>query len=58
VEDLDLKLGRVITKQEHQYLSTYNRFVEEKTRQLNQLVDRLTEKSNNRTAKDIRIGEL
>ena len=58
VEDLDVKLGRVITKQEYSYLDSYKRFVEEKTRELNQLVDKLNEKSSNRTLKDIRIGEL
>lgn len=53
-----MKLGRVITKQEYSYLDSYKRFVEEKTRELNQLVDKLNEKSSHRTLKDIRIGEL
>lgn len=52
MEDLDEKLSRTITKQEHQYLLTYCRFVTEKTKQLNELVEKLNEKAANRTAKD------
>ena len=47
-----------MTKQEQKYLGKFLTFVTEKTKELNELVAQLHEKSSNRTLKDMKIGEL
>jgi hypothetical protein len=58
IEDLDLKLNRVITKQEYDYLQGYQLFVNKKTKDLRAIIDKLNEKNANSTLKDEKIVEL
>jgi hypothetical protein len=58
VASVDGTLASINAKHEEKYHKKYAEFVEEKTKKLNELVDKLNEKSSNRTLKDIKIGEL
>ena len=58
IDDLDQKLARAVSKQEHEYLEVYSRFVQDKTKQLNDLEQMLMDKAANTSIKDQQIGEL
>ncbi len=58
VKDLDLKLNRVLAKQEYDYLKGYNIYVKKKEKELRQLIQEMQDKNNNSTFKDDRIREL
>ncbi|CDW88143.1 UNKNOWN [Stylonychia lemnae] len=58
IDDLDLKLNRVVNKQEYDYLQGYQLFVQKKTNELRAIIDKLNEKNSNTSIKDERIVEL
>ena len=58
IQDLDVKLNRVVNKQEFDYLSGYQLFVQKKTNELRQIIDQLNEKNANTSIKDEKIVEL
>jgi hypothetical protein len=45
LEDLDKKLGRVLAKQEYDYVRCYTLFVKRKERELRELIAQLSEKA-------------
>ena len=55
IEDLDIKLNRVITKQEYDYLSGYSMFVSKKSSQLKAIIDKINEKNSGTSLKDDKI---
>lgn len=58
IEDLDIKLNRVITKQEYDYLSGYSMFVSKKSSQLKAIIDKINEKNSGTSLKDDKIQQL
>ncbi len=58
VNSVDDTLAIIIKKHENKYQKQYADFVEQKTKRLNEIVEKLNEKASNRTLKDIKIGEL
>jgi chromosome segregation ATPase len=58
ITDLDLKLNRVLAKQEYEYLKGYNIYVKKKEKELRQLIDTLNKKNSTSNTKDQKINEL
>lgn len=58
ITNLDVKLNRVIQKQEYEYLQSYNLFVNKKERELRTIIEKLNEKAHNSSHKDEKIVEL
>jgi len=58
IRDLDLKLNRVLAKQEYDYLKGYNIYVKRKERELRELIQKLSERNNNATYKDDKLQIL
>lgn len=52
VADLDAKLGRVLKRQEEDYLRGYSVYVREKERELRDLVTKLNDRNSNSSLKD------
>lgn len=48
IKDLDLKLNRVLAKQEYDYLKGYNIYVKRKEKELRELILKLSERNNNK----------
>lgn len=49
---MDVKLNRVLKRQEQEYLKGYSIYVREKEKELRTLVEKLNERSNDETLKD------
>ncbi len=47
IKDLDVKLNRVLAKQEYEYLKGYNVYVKQKERELKDTINQLSERYNN-----------
>lgn len=58
ISDLDVKLNRVLAKQEYEYLKGYNIYVKKKEKELRQLIDTLNKKNSTSNTKDQKINEL
>lgn len=58
ISDLDIKLNRVLAKQEYEYLKGYNIYVKKKEKELIQLIDTLNKKNSTSNTKDAKINEL
>ena len=58
IKDLDLKLHRVLAKQEYEYLKGYNVYVKQKERELKETINQLSERYNNQGAKDKKLVML
>jgi hypothetical protein len=58
VKDLDVKLNRVLKRQEQQYLKGYSIYVREKEKELRDLVTKLNERNTNNSVKDEIIQAL
>lgn len=58
ISDLDVKLNRVLAKQEYEYLKGYNIYVKKKEKELRQLIDTLNKKNSTSNTKDQKIIEL
>ena len=58
IKDLDVKLNRVLAKQEFDYLKGYNVYVKRKERELRDLIVKMNEKNSNSTIKDEKILQL
>lgn len=57
IQDLDVKLDRVLKKQEHDYLKGYSLYVKQKERELRVLITKLNDKNSNASLKDTIIQE-
>ena len=58
VKDLDVKLNRVLKRQEQEYLKGYSIYVREKEKELRDLVIKLKERNTNNSVKDEIIQSL
>ena len=58
LKDLDVKLNRVLAKQEFDYLKGYNIYVKRKEKELRELIMKMNEKNSNSTIKDEKILSL
>ena len=58
ITDLDVKLNRVLAKQEYEYLKGYNIYVKKKEKELRQLIDKLNQKNTTSNTKDKKINDL
>jgi hypothetical protein len=58
VKDLDVKLNRVLKRQEQEYLKGYSIYVREKEKELRDLVTKLNERNTNNSVKDEIIQSL
>mmetsp|Transcript_4866 Transcript_4866/g.3465 ORF Transcript_4866/g.3465 Transcript_4866/m.3465 type:complete len:98 (+) Transcript_4866:219-512(+) len=58
INDLDIKLNRVLAKQEYDYLKGYNIYVKRKEKELRALIQEMHDKTLNTNYKDERIREL
>lgn len=58
MKDLDVKLNRVLAKQEYEYLKGYNVYVKQKEKELKDTINLLSERFNNQGAKDKKINNL
>lgn len=58
ISDLDVKLNRVLAKQEYEYLKGYNIYVKKKEKELRQLIDKLNQKNTTSNTKDKKINDL
>lgn len=58
IKDLDVKLNRVLAKQEYEYLKGYNVYVKQKEKELKQTINQLSERFNNTSAKDKKLMTL
>jgi len=58
IDGLDLKLDRVLKKQEHDYLKGYSIYVKQKEKELRDLIAKLNEKNQRNTLKDEIIYNL
>lgn len=58
IDGLDVKLNRVLAKQEYEYLKGYNIYVKRKEKELRDLIEKLNEKNSNNTLKDEKINNL
>lgn len=59
ITDLDLKLNKVLAKQEKEYLEGYNKYVKKKEAELGKMiVELINERNNNNNKKDKQIKEL
>lgn len=52
VKDLDVKLNKVLKRQEQEYLKGYSIYVREKEKELRDLVTKLNERNSNNSVKD------
>lgn len=52
MHELDVKLDRVLKKQEHDYLRAYSIYVHNKEQELRTLVEKFNSQRNNYAAKD------
>ncbi len=58
-EDLDVKLNKVLAKQEYEYMHTYTHYVKKKERELKEMIGLLGEKAKNADrVKDQKIRDL
>jgi hypothetical protein len=57
IADLDVKLDRVLKKQEHDYLKGYTMYVKQKEHELRELITKLNDKNSNASLKDTIIQE-
>jgi len=58
-EDLDVKLNKVLAKQEYEYMQTYTHYVKKKERELKDMIGLLGEKAKNADrVKDQKIRDL
>jgi hypothetical protein len=55
IADLDVKLHRVLAKQEYEYLKGYNVYVKQKERELKDIIQQLSLRYNNQSAKDKKL---
>lgn len=58
IADLDVRLNRVLAKQEYEYLKGYNIYVKKKEKELRQLIDKLNQKNSTSNTKDKKINDL
>lgn len=58
VRDLDVKLNRVLAKQEYEYLKGYNVYVRQKEKELKATIQQLSERFNNQGTKEKKIQSL
>jgi chromosome segregation ATPase len=58
VKDLDVKLNRVLAKQEYEYLKGYNVYVRQKEKELKATIQQLSERFNNQGTKEKKILSL
>ncbi len=58
IKDLDVKLNRVLAKQEYEYLKGYNVYVRQKEKELKATINQLTERYNNQGAKEKKLLAL
>lgn len=58
IKDLDVKLNRVLAKQEYDYLQGYNIYVKRKEKELRELIHKLSEKNNNTSFKDEKLNSM
>ena len=58
IKDLDVKLNRVLAKQEYEYLKGYNVYVRQKERELKTTIAQLSERFNNQGTKEKKILAL
>ena len=58
ISDLDVKLNRVLAKQEYEYLKGYNVYVRQKEKELKGTIQQLSERYNNQGAKEKKIVAL
>jgi len=58
ITDLDVKMNRVLAKQEYEYLKGYDIYVKRKEKELRELIDKLNEKNSNNSLKDEKINNL
>ena len=58
IKDLDVKLNRVLAKQEYEYLQGYNVYVKQKEKELKETINQLSERYNNQGAKDTKLLTL
>lgn len=58
VKDLDLKLNKVLKRQEKEYLQGYSIYLREKEKELRDLVTKLNERNTNNSVKDEIIYSL
>jgi chromosome segregation ATPase len=58
IKDLDVKLNRVLAKQEYEYLKGYNVYVKQKEKELKDTINQLSERYNNQGAKDKKLTTL
>jgi hypothetical protein len=56
ISDLDIKLNRVLKKQEFEYLQAYSVYVKRKEKELRKLIGALDAKNSNNNCKDLRIS--
>jgi hypothetical protein len=52
ITGLDVKLNRVLAKQEYEYLKGYNIYVKRKEKELRDLIEKLNDKNSNNDLKD------
>ena len=52
IAGLDVKLNRVLAKQEYEYLKGYNIYVKRKEKELRDLIEKLNDKNSNNDLKD------
>jgi exonuclease VII large subunit len=55
---LDVKLNRVLKKQEYEYLQAYNIYVKRKEKELEKLIRALDSENSNNNFKEMRISQL
>jgi len=55
IKDLDLKLNRVLAKQEYDYLKGYNIYVKRKEKELRELILKLSERNNKASYKEDKL---
>lgn len=58
IKDLDVKLNRVLAKQEYEYLKGYNVYVRQKEKELKATINQLSERYNNQGAKEKKLLAL
>ena len=58
IKDLDVKLNRVLAKQEYEYLKGYNVYVRQKEKELKSTIQQLSERYNNQGAKEKKVQAL
>lgn len=59
IDDLDVKLNKVLVKQEKEYLEGYNKYVKKKEAELGKMiVELINERNNNNNSKDKQIKQL